>query len=77
MEWMVVTNMQRKVHTRTKSKDEYTKVNGRIIKIIFKKSFKKLGIEGSFSLMLEIKRRYDSKVFYHNDLHGVDVMLTA
>ena len=32
---MVLTYMQRKVHSRKKSNDEHTKVNGRMIDIIF------------------------------------------
>ena len=35
MEWMIIAYLQRKVHIRNNSNDEYTKVNGRIIKIIF------------------------------------------
>ena len=31
---MVITCMPRKVHSRNKSKNEYTKVNGRIINIV-------------------------------------------
>ena len=44
MEWMVITYLQRKEHSRNKGNFEYTKVNGGKIDIIFRRSFKRCAV---------------------------------